>query len=457
MHDLRKKILLESGKTTSRKAQSRPQSNRASATHSPVTSPPSSRGNSRPGSRYASDAEDSDFTDSEFDDSLTVSTDSAPDDAGSGLAHHDSWEERLRTHVAHLQDRKRSSVQGRVANLKGYLHLARYNFARAEIARSFDDMVAVLLKSIKGGGSAEERALALKSLAVTLLTCPSESAYDGMSQTLRAACRDDEDDQVKAEAVSALGVAALYGGGSEAEASSLAGFLIDIVESDGQAVEAEDSAAVVMAALQTWGFVASYLDDLGGQSEAALEAFVEQLESTDSDVQAAAGANIALLYEAAREHEEETGEALPLPYDARKLVNQMKALGRGSKSISKRSRRHVRTTFASVVTSLERGTGPGYFESARPEINPHTGGAKADRRDGAAPEYGYREKVRVRDTIMTIDTWALMARMEMLVRVLGGGFSAHFLANPTVDDILDGAEVEVLTGWQKSNHKRLRR
>ena len=74
MHDLRKKILLESGKTVSRKARSKPESGGSSTLHTPGGSPlpsrASSRANSRAGSRYAS--EDEGFSDSEGDDVMTL-------------------------------------------------------------------------------------------------------------------------------------------------------------------------------------------------------------------------------------------------------------------------------------------------------------------------------------------------------------------------------------------------
>ncbi len=90
-------------------------------------------------------------------------------------------------------------------------------------------------------------------------------------------------------------------------AEGLLEFLTEIIESDGQAIDAPDSPLVVTAALQAWGFVATHLDDLSAQCEQAMEAFVEQLDSTDAEVQTGAGSNIALLFEASREHEEETG------------------------------------------------------------------------------------------------------------------------------------------------------
>ncbi len=48
----------------------------------------------------------------------------------------------------------------------------------------------------------------------------------------------------------------------------------------------------------------------------------------------------------------------------------MNELARGSKSISKKDRRHVRTNFVSVVTSLELGKGPAYSTARRPASNP---------------------------------------------------------------------------------------
>ena len=43
--------------------------------------------------------------------------------------------------------------------------------------------------------------------------------------------------------------------------------------------------------------------------------------------------------------------------------------------------RHLRKHFASIVTSLEHGKGPGYSTSGRPASNPHTGGSKVEQFD----------------------------------------------------------------------------
>ncbi len=431
---------MESGKTVSRKARSRPESNRGSAAHSPVTSPASSRANSRAGSRYAS--EDDGATDSEYDDGMTASTNSASDDALDGDTR-DPWVDRLQSRISELEDRKRSSVSGRVNTLRAYLHLLRHHFAQSQIDGSVAEIVDALLRCIRSGGSAEERSLALRSLAVTTLTSDSEAIYEPVFPTLKVVCEDDEDETVKVDAIHAMTIAVLYGGGSLAAAEGMLEFLTRIIESDGEIVAALDSSLVVTAALQAWGFVATHVDDLGDQCEDAMEAFVGQLESSNAEVQSGAGSNIALLFEAAREHEEEMGETLNLRYDPKELVRRMNGLARGSKSISKKDRRQVRTSLSSVVTSLELGKGPAYSTAGRPTSNPHTGGSKVES-DSDVQEFGYREKIRVNNSIMVIDSWSLMVRVELLKHLLAGGFPTHFTDNPTVADILSSAEVEQL-------------
>ncbi|TPX14409.1 uncharacterized protein E0L32_005373 [Thyridium curvatum] len=444
MHDLRKKALLESGKTTSRKARSRPESTRGSTTHSPVTSPghsrPGSRANSRPGSRYAS--EDEGFSDSEYDETMTMSTNSASDDAADGEPRQ-SWVERLQDRIAELDDRKRSSVQGRTGLLAGYLHLIRHHFAGPQIEGSVSEIVDTLLKSIKGGGSAEERSLALKSLTVTALNCPAESIFEQAFEPLKVVCHDAQDEEVKVDAIYAMAVAAIYCSGFVAAAEDLLEFLMDIIESDGNVVEAEDSGPVVAAALQAWGFVAGQIEDLSDWSEEAMDAFIEQLQSTDIDVQTSAGSNVAFLLEVSRDQEEETGEALNFSYNSHGLMQRLNELARGSKSISKKDRRHVRTELKDVIQSIEEGVGPGYSTVLYDEVNPRTPGNKADGRGGK--HLGYRKKLRVRDDLMLIDTWSLNSRAETLRLLLGGGFGTHCVDNPHIINIFGDAEVETLT------------
>jgi hypothetical protein len=435
---------LGGGKTISRKARSKPESGLSSLNHSPNGSRANSQANSQAGSRYASEDEFA-ASDSEIDDIMTMSTNSVSGDEDAGGL----WAERLQDRVAELQDQKRSSVQSREANLGGYNHLLKHHFAQRQLDRSVAELMPIFLKGVKSGASDEERLRSLRAFALTILTCPSETIFEEALPILKAACHDSEEETNKVEAIYTLCVAVTYGGGSSDAAEETLDFFLEIVESDGQSVNASDSGAVVTAALHAWAFVASHMDDLTAQSESAIEAFMEQLDSSDPDVQTSAGVNIALLFESARDYEEETGESFGMQYNQHRIVTRMGEIVRdSSKTVSKKGRRQLRSNFASIVTSLERGKGPGYSTAGRTGPNPHTGGPRTDEH-GDFREFGYRQRIRIYNQFLLINTWSLHARVELLKILLGGGFGMHYLENPVVRDILSSAEVEFV-----SNQKR---
>ncbi|KAI1748087.1 interferon-related developmental regulator-domain-containing protein [Xylaria castorea] len=441
MRDLRKKILLESGKTVSRKARSRPDSLGAS----PINSPTPSRGASRGTSRYASEEED--LTDSEYEDSLTNSVANSEDgDEPTVLT---SWTERLGDRIVELLDRKRSSAKGRETCLSAYAHIIRHHYAEEQLEPQLKELVPALLKSIRGGSNTDEALSAIKALTMTILSTESENFYDHVYPSLKSLCEDSGEEPLKVEAIEAMSIVTMCGGGSVTAAEELLDFLVEIVESDGHSIEAGDNGPVVAAALKAWGFVASNLDDLQGQSDQALEAFTEQLDSTDVNVQVAAGTNIAMIFEAAREDEDETEEPWDLQYDQHKLVQRMTALVReSSKAVSKKDRKHLHASFNSVLISLEHRKGPGYSTARRMASNPHTGGNKTDFNEEYR-EYGYREKIRIHNISMVVDTWSLSARVEMLRSVLGAGLAIHYLENPVVKDLLSSAQVEFVSAPKK--------
>lgn len=439
MRDLRKKILLESGKTLSRKARTKQGLADYTPAHSSNNSRATSQTSSRAPSRYASEEEDG-ASDSEDDDASTRSDDPLDSDHGT------AWTERLQSRVEELKTRKRS-VQDREDTLIGYIELLRRHFVPEDYMSDYiSDIIPALLRGVTAGGSTGERLLAVRAITVTALTYPSETVFDHVFQTLKGLCQDEEEEKVKVEAIHALSVAVLYGGGSTTDYDDILDFFMTIVESDGVAAEAEDSGPVVTAALQAWALVATYVEDLTEQSEQAMDVFMEQLDSTDVNVQTSAGSNIALLFEAARDYEEETGTPMNLQYDHHKISARMsEAVRMSPKSVSRKDRKHLRSSFLSISTSLERGLGPGYSTAGRGGVNPHTGGRKMD---GASEfqEFGYREKVRVHDQFITIDTWALQTRVQALKTHLRSGFGVHFLENPLVQEMLESAQVQQVLG-----------
>jgi hypothetical protein len=460
MHDLRKKILLESGKTVSRKARTRPDSNFGSSTQSPSSSPAGSRQASRAPSRYASEDE---LSDEDLNDSLTNSAIASED----GEETVSDWTDKLKDCINEILDRKRSSTQGRERYFAGYTHLARHHFADTMIEHQLPELVPAILRSIRGGRNTEEIVGALKALQITTLTTQSEMIYDQAFSILKSTLEGSDEEVVKVEVLYTMAVITTFGGGAEVAAQELMDLSIEIVESDGHSVDAGDNGPVVTAALAIWGFLASQIDDLEQQSEEALEAFTEQLDSSDADVQIAAGTNIALIFEdlrifneqAEEEHDrkqedlrleaKQKGERyIPEPYNPfdlqynqHQLVQKMTELaGQSSKAVSRKDRRQLHSTFNSILKSLELGKGPGYSEAGRVARESDRGGARVFAAEKVFIEFGYRNTVKGDDgRTLTIDSWSLSARVDFLKRILGGGFTTHWSHNPAVQETFDSA------------------
>ena len=283
---------------------------------------------------------------------------------------------------------------------------------------------------------------------MTLLTIPSESIYDNVSQPLKRSISDSGSVATKAAAIHTLGTCTIYGGASDDEILENMVYLLEIVSSDGNSVEAGDERDVVTAALEEWGFLATYIDDLEDESTEAMEAFVDQLESSDPTVQVAAGENIALVYEKSytpREDDEEVsddGEAMSDPEDdsvagapkfvkrytpyrrTDQLVHTLASLASlSTRKLSKKDKKSLHSNFADILNSVENPTrGPRYQNA----VSHETG-----------KRYGSRMVVRIHQNgVMRIDKWWKLHRLKALRRVLQGGFIGHYEKNEVVFESL---------------------
>lgn len=248
---------------------------------------------------------------------------------------------------------------------------------------------------------------------------------------------------MKAVAIHTLVAAAYYGGASEGEIEEIMDDLLEIVESDGSSVEAADSGEVVTAACEAWGFLATTIDDMEDKTEVAMDAFVEQLESSDTSVQVASGENIALLFEKsytpretddgpASDEEDEEGYTIDSSFVKRydvyrqksQLIHTLTQLSKeSSRHIAKKDRKSLHTNFADILNTVEHPSrGPRYQKA----IDQETG-----------RRYGSRMVVRIHKTgVMKIDQWWKLHRLQALRRVLGGGFVVHYENNEVVFDSL---------------------
>ncbi|KAI9768815.1 MAG: hypothetical protein M1840_004629 [Geoglossum simile] len=436
MTDLRRRAL-ESGKTVSRKVQSK-QSSRAS-------SRANSRVNSRNVSRHGSDEEEGNVSDGTNWSINSVDEVLALEDVDLPSAAID-WQEELGDRMAQIVDRKRSSISGREESLSAYVRILTAKYVAEELHGKSEELVDAFLKSIKAESGEKETVLALKSLILTTITTPSETIYGLIDRPLKRTINDSASSITKNTAIHALGCATFYGGASLEETQEIMDYLLEIIESDGNSVGSGDDGAVVTAALEEWGFLATQLEDMEDTTEEAMEAFVEQLDSSEPSVQIAAGENIALLYEKsyteAEEDEEvesegdedledETSRDSPKmikryePYRRLdKLRNTLSDLASiSSRRLSKKDRKSLHTNFSDILNSVENPTrGPRYQNA----VNQETG-----------KRYGSRLTIRIhRSGVMKIDKWWKLHRLQALRRILAGGFVTHYEKNEVIFESL---------------------
>lgn len=353
------------------------------------------------------------------------------------------WHAELQTRIAQLLEPKGSSVHGREESLAAYCYQLTVHYARDQIANDSSRLNVAFWKMVKAERSEKETTSALRALLLTTITDPADSPGLMPVNQLKGIITDSESTLVKTAAIHTLSMIASFGGAGDDELEDIMTLLLEIIESDGAYISATDSAEVVNAALTEWGFLATQIDDLEDVSTPAIDAFMEQLSSTDTDVQIAAGENIALLYEKsyteAESDEEASGsdadeddEAAPDDSGSKlikryaayrnqpQLMSRLESLAKiSSKKLSKRDRRSLHTNFADILHSVEHPTrGPRYSTAI-------------DQERGV--RYGSRLVIRVgRSSTMKINRWWKLLTLKALRRALQGGFVTHYEQNPLV-------------------------
>ncbi|KAF2848406.1 hypothetical protein T440DRAFT_470266 [Plenodomus tracheiphilus IPT5] len=441
MRDLRRQAL-ESHKTVSRKARSRVVSTAASKSNSTVASPSQSRAASR--TRQVSDDDEDYLSDgtawstNSIDDILNGEDVDIPEDA---------WKSELNTRIEQITNLKRSSTEGRAESLNAYAHILMARYAKDEVELHIGELLPSMLRSIKQETTEREAVKALKALAVTVLTLDSADIYDDIADQLKRSIQSSGSVEIKANAIYTLGLAASFAGAGDDEILDIMNFFLEIIESDGASVEAQDDGDVVIAALEQWGLLATQIEDLEEETEAAAEAFVEQLESADSGVQVAAGENIALLYEKSytaveADDEEPSDNDDPddpeFVKDGTRMIRRYQVYRRqdqllrtleelasvSTRRISKKDRKTLHSSFVDIRNSVERPTrGPGYSTAL-------------DKETGKARGAGTIEVRINRDVVVRVDKWWKLLRLNALRRALQGGFTYHYDQNETVSSVL---------------------
>lgn len=429
MPDLRRQVL-ESRKTISRKAASREGSRSASR----ASSAQHSRQSSRNASRQPSDDEET----ASLSDSTAWSVTSLDDLNDNPDLGNVDWTQQLHDVIEDLLERKRSSVQGREAALAAFCRISKFHYVEEEIRTRIKDLLGAFLKSIKTQPSERETTLALQALELLAISAFDNTIYENTEPLITRTIRDSTSNSVKAAAIHCLSCCAAFGGAGEDSIFGQMTFFLDIVASDGQSIDATDDPDGVTAAIQEWGFLATEIDDLEAESEEAVQIFLDQLNSEHSQVQIAAGENIALLYEKSYSPQEDyndqnsdeeddseeelfsgdrDGIRLVKRYDAYhntyEIERELQSLATvHSKRISKKQKKNLHSSFISILTTVENPRrGPMYNMAIDQDTGRH---------------YGSRAIVKIGDSAMNIDRWWKWIRLSTLRRILRGGFSEHY-------------------------------
>lgn len=303
-------------------------------------------------------------------------------------------------------------------------------------------LLAALGRSIRAETSERETTLALRAVGLTAISFTDNTIYETVSSLLKRSISDSPSLAVKTAGIYSLGICLTFGGAGEEEIAEVMTMLLEIASSDGAFVEADDSAEVVAAALNTYGFLATQVEDLEQESEDAVAAFLDQLDAADVRVQVAAGEDIALLYEKSytprEDDEESSGEdednetgssddqagghddsGLVKRYNAyhntNEVLDKVTALASlSTKSMNRRDKKLLHQSFASMALTVQN-----------PKMGLHANNAS-------------KMVVRIhREGEMRVDKWWKLMRLNAIRRLLGGGFVNHYFeGNKQVLDAL---------------------
>jgi hypothetical protein len=454
------------GKTVSRAAL-----NRLSSTGL-LKSSPNSKAGSRVASRQVSDAEDDDLA-SEGGWSTTDSIDIALS-SGEPLA--SSLEEELENRIESILDRKGSSVQAREEDYAVYIHILRTQFSDAEVSDRVPDLLEAFLRSVRNEMSQKEAINALKAIQITIITDASSAPYDLCIQPLKSAVASSLSRLVKEESLYTLGIAAFFGGTTPDDLLDLlTTYLLEAITSDGASLSAPDDEDVVSAAIDVFALLCTRVPDISSYSHDFVTALAEQLESSSTRVQIAAGEAIATLYSFSysprQEGEEPDVESLTLDEDAHldaskssskfkhrytayrstpALLETLHAIARTStKSMSKLERKSLHTSFNDIAQSVENPTlGPRYSTA----IDVGTGRHYGSRLFVKFGSVGGKNAGKG----VAVDSWWKMSRLKAVRRAVQGGLGEHALNNMLVKDALNQQDWDDEDGSEEDDNDESR-
>lgn len=176
-----------------------------------------------------------------------------------------------------------------------------------------------------------------------------------------------------------------------------------VVSSAKPSTSSGPASALYGAALLAWGLLLTVapLDRMLDLAKSNMGRLQELLESSDLELRIAAGEVIAIIYEGAREYDDNFEE----PTDA--LCSQLRQLATDSQKFrAKKERRQQRSTFRDVYRAVREGTSP--------DIS-----------------------VKFGREVLELDTWSRKLQYDAFCQLLGSGMNLHLAANELLRDIFE--------------------
>lgn len=310
-----------------------------------------------------------------------------------------------------------------------------------------EDMLSICLKCVREGSDGSSTVAALRAIAITAITVGDDdgATFSRLKDPVQGCARDNSSTAGQTAAIRAVSAITYFGGADFQEITQMTAWLLEIIVSDGEQIDAVDNPEVVAAAIQEWTFLTTLLPVDVGRYSSALEAFGDQLQSNAPEVLSAAAEAIATLHEAAytlrQPHEMaevslETIEADDkVAYQYRRahwthahqytnenddeIASQMKELSKSPmRHVKKDYRKELHATFRDVAHTLEYPWRGPHFSTAMNDENYEF--------------YGHR----LRQCNMTIDRWWKLARFASIKRILQDGMGEHLRHNSAVKEAL---------------------
>lgn len=378
-----------------------------------------SKAASRVTSKNGSRANSSHGTDDEYDtdDNLSViSMESNESFVEANLEQ--NWEQAFDECIETILERKGSSVQSREESLARLIKFMSIRVTVREIGSRDTALASAIGKILKSARSEREALLCAKSLAILHITCPDNDELYAVNQSALKGALNLPFPHAKAAALTSLATTTLIYQ-SVPPAQALIEHMIEIVENDGNTIDAQDDALVVSSAEDSLSVAMTILDGADPMEDIQLAApcLVEQLESVDPRVRAAAGEGLALFFEmTAVDPDDEDAVATynesPPVDDVHHLTKILADLATtSSKRQSKHSRKEQHHTFREVLATISSPS------------------------SHAAPS----ETIKFGKTnqVLYITTWWQITRLNHFRRILGSGLQVHLKKNAVVRHLLD--------------------